>query len=247
MKERVQKILAGAGVGSRRKVEEMIAEGRVRVNGEVVALGAKADPIKDIIKVGNRRIHTSEPRIYIAMNKPRSVITSASDPEGRKTVLDLLPGIRFRVYPVGRLDYQSEGLLLLTNDGELANRLMHPSSEVGKVYHVKIQGQLEPGALSRLRKGVRLEDGLTAPARVTVLETGEKSSWVEIILHEGRNRQIRRMVEAVGHRVQRLRRMSIGPVTLGKLRAGESRMLTDDEVRQLGKAASARGEGGRRK
>jgi len=247
MKERVQKILASAGVGSRRKVEEMIAEGRVRVNGEVISLGDKADPVKDIIKVGNRRIYSSEPRIYIAMNKPRSVITSASDPEGRKTVLDLLPGIRIRVFPVGRLDYQSEGLLILTNDGDLANRLMHPSSETGKVYRVKIQGQLEAVALSRLRKGVRLDDGMTAPARVTVLETGEKSSWIELTIHEGRNRQVRRMLEAVGHRVQRLRRVSIGPIGLGKLRAGESRMLTDDEVRQLRKSTSAKPEGGRRK
>jgi len=220
MRERVQKILAGAGVASRRKIEDMIVEGRVRVNGQVISVGDKADPARDIIKVGNKRIYPSEPRIYIALNKPRNVITSVSDPEGRKTVMDFVKGIRVRVFPVGRLDYHSEGLLVLTNDGDLAHLLMHPSSGTEKVYQAKIQGVLTPSQTNRLKRGIRLEDGLTAPARVTALSAGENSSWVEITIHEGRNRQVRRMLEAVGHRVQRLRRVSIGPIGLGKLRAG---------------------------
>jgi len=238
MKERVQKILARAGVASRRKAEEMILEGRVTVNGRVAGLGDKADPAVDVVKVGRRRVGGAEPKVYFAFNKPRAVITSVKDPEGRKTVLDYFPEVRLRVFPVGRLDYHSEGLLLLTNDGDLAAALTRPASRIPKVYHVKIRGVLSEKERARLERGVRLEDGPTAPARVRILpERSPAGSWIEIEIHEGRNRQVRRMLEAVGHRVQRLRRVRIGSLELGRLRAGESRMLTPRELLLLRKEA----------
>ncbi len=236
MKQRLQKILAHAGVASRRKVEEMIAEGLVTVNGRVAVIGEKADPAIDHIKVGQKKISGSEPKVYVVMNKPRGVITSLSDPEGRKTVMDFLKGVRVRIFPVGRLDYHSEGLLILTNDGELANRLMHPSSKVDKVYHVKIREKLSDSEISRLRRGIRLDDGITAPAIVKPLPASDRGSWVEITIHEGRQRQVRRMFEAVGHLVQRLRRVRIGPLALGGLKAGESRLMSQDELTKLSRS-----------
>ena len=214
----------------------MILEGLVTVNGRVAVIGEKADPAIDHIKVGQRKISASEPKVYIVMNKPRGVITSLSDPEGRKTVMDFLKGVRVRIFPVGRLDYHSEGLLILTNDGDLANRLMHPSSKIDKVYQVKIRDKLSAPELARLRRGIRLDDGITAPAVVKPLPAGDRGLWVEITIHEGRQRQVRRMFEAVGHLVQRLRRVRIGPLALGSLKAGESRLMDKDELAKLSKS-----------
>lgn len=233
VKERLQKILAQAGVASRRKAEEMILEGRVTINGRVAELGEKADPARDLIKVGRKIINRPEPKIYIAFNKPRGVITSTHDPEGRKTVLDYFKGVKFRVFPVGRLDYHSEGLLILTNDGALAASLTHPSSKVNKVYHVKIRGELKDSEIARLRRGIRLEDGMTGPAKVRRIRGAGGNAWIEISISEGRNRQVRRMFQAVGHLVQRLRRVQVGPLQLGSLKAGESRVITKEELAKL--------------
>ncbi len=243
MKQRLQKILSHAGVASRRKVEDMILEGLVTVNGRVAVIGEKADPDIDHIKVGQKKISGTEPKLYVIMNKPRGVITSLSDPEGRKTVMDFLKGVKVRIFPVGRLDYHSEGLLILTNDGDLANRLMHPSSKIDKVYQVKIRGKLSEAEIARLRRGIRLDDGITAPAIVKPLPEGDKGSWVEITIHEGRQRQVRRMFEAVGHLVQRLRRVRIGPLVLGSLKAGESRLMNEGEVAKLSRSTGPAREG----
>ena len=240
--ERLQKILARAGVASRRKIEEMIVEGRITVNGRVAVLGEKADPERDSIKVGRQRITGAEPKVYFAFNKPRGVITSLSDPQGRKTVLDYLPGVRFRIFPVGRLDYHSEGLLILTNDGDLAAALTRASGRVPKVYHVKIRGTLAASEKARLERGIRLDDGPTQPARVTIVRTEKDNTWVEMEIGEGRNRQIRRMMEAVGHRVQRLRRVRIGSLELGRMNAGDSRVLSDRELARLKRDAGATAE-----
>jgi len=240
--ERLQKILARAGVASRRKIEEMILEGRIKVNGRVAVLGDKANPERDTIKVGRQRIAGPEPKVYFALNKPRGVITSVSDPQGRKTVLDYLPGVRFRIFPVGRLDYHSEGLLILTNDGELSEALTKASVKVPKVYHVKIRGTLKAAEKSRLERGIRLDDGPTLPARVAIVEAGKDTSWVEMEITEGRNRQIRRMMEAVGHRVQRLRRVRVGSLELGRMNAGDSRALSDRELARLRRDAGLTAE-----
>lgn len=240
--ERLQKILARAGVASRRKIEEMIVEGRITVNGRVAILGQKADPEHDTIKVGRQRVMRPEPKVYFALNKPRGVITSVTDPQGRKTVLDYLPGVRFRIFPVGRLDYHSEGLLILTNDGDLSAALTRSSLRVPKVYHVKIRGTLAASEKARLERGIRLDDGPTRPARVTVVEAGKDTSWIEMEITEGRNRQIRRMMEAVGHRVQRLRRVRVGSLELGRMNAGDSRALSDRELARLKRDAGLSAE-----
>ncbi len=244
MLERIQKILSAAGVCSRREAEELILEGKVRVNGRVVSeLGQKADPEEDVIKVGNRVVgRESGGKIYLLLNKPKGYVTTTKDPQGRKTVMDLLgrsrsSGIGARVYPVGRLDYDSEGMLILTNDGDFANAVMHPSKEVQKTYEVKVKGVMDDATLRRLAGGVRLEDGMTAPAKVRKLELTRANSWLEITIHEGRNRQVRRMCEALGHPVQKLKRTKVGPVGMGALPAGGYRELTPGEVRALLKAA----------
>ncbi|HSB51161.1 MAG TPA: pseudouridine synthase [Dissulfurispiraceae bacterium] len=239
MEERLQRILAQMGVASRRKAEELILEGRVTVNGETARLGMKADPSRDRIKVNGRLLTNREPRVYLAFYKPRGVVTSLSDPEGRRTVKDFLKGIRYRVFPVGRLDYDSEGLLLLSNDGDFANALLHPSRKVPKTYHVKVKGKISQDSVERLRTGVRLEDGLTMPAELRLLRFSEVNSWLEITIREGRRRQIRRMLEKVGHPVLRLRRIAIDGLTLRGLKPGQLRYLTEDDLRLL-MAASAR-------
>ena len=240
--ERLQKILAAAGVASRRAVEEMIREGRVTVNGRVAELGEKADPSKDHIKLDGKLVTSVEPKLYILMNKPRGVITSVSDPEGRPTVMDMIPGVKMRVFPVGRLDFHSEGLLILTNDGELANKLMHPSSKLPKTYIVKVKEPLGDAEIERLRTGVYLDDGKTAPAVVNKVKRAA-GEWVEITIHEGRNRQVRRMFERVGHLPQRLKRVSIGPVKIGNMKASETRIMTMEEVSALRKAVGAQQAG----
>jgi pseudouridine synthase len=238
MSERLQKVLAHAGVASRRAAERLIAEGRVSVNGTVVAeLGTKVDPVRDAIKVDGKRVGAAPSgRTYLVLHKPRGVVTTLSDPEGRPTVKDFLRGVKARVYPVGRLDYHSEGLLILTDDGALARDLMHPSRGVEKTYLAKVKGQPEPDVLSRLCRGIPLDGRRTGPARVRVVRRGD-NAWLEITIGEGRNRQVRRMFQAVGHPVQRLRRVAYGGVLLGRLPVGHLRPLHEAEVEQLARAA----------
>lgn len=238
MLERLQKIIAAAGIASRRAAEQFIVEGRVRVNGAVVSeLGAKADPDKDHIKVDGKLINPKQPKTYVALNKPVGYVTTMSDPEGRPMVKDLLKGIKVRVYPVGRLDYDTEGLLLLTNDGDFAHRIMHPAHELPKTYLVKIKGMLDEKAIAELEKGVYLDDGKTAPARVKKVRKEESNSWVEIVIHEGRKRQVRRMIDRVGHSVIKLKRIKIGALSLGDLPVGKYRYLAPEEIRELREAA----------
>ncbi len=233
--ERLQKILAQAGVASRRKCEEMIKMGAVEVNGVVVTeLGAKADPTNDVIKVNGKLIR-SEKKVYIMLNKSKGVITSANDPQGRKVVADYLPGVKERVYPVGRLDYDTEGLLLLTNDGEFANRLTHPSYKVPKTYLATVKGVPHGSLLEKLAKGIELEDGMTAPAEVEYhdVDTENNSAVISITIYEGRNRQVRRMFEAINHKVTRLKRVKYGELTLQQLGRNKFRHLSPYEVKGL--------------
>jgi len=237
MSERLQKVLAHAGISSRRAAERLILEGRVTVNGAVVVeLGTKVDPAIDAIKVDGKRVGAPPSgRTYLALNKPRGVVTTMSDPEGRPTVKDYLRGVKARVYPVGRLDYASEGLLLLTDDGTLARDLMHPSRGVEKTYLVKVKDRPDPDTLSRLRRGIPLDGKRTGPARARMVGHDD-NAWIEITIGEGRNRQVRRMFQAVGHPVQRLRRMRYGGVLLGSLPTGQIRVLSDAEVAGLRRA-----------
>lgn len=234
--ERLQKFLARAGVASRRKCEELITAGKVAVNGQVVReLGSKVDPHKDRITVDGQPVRI-EPHVYILLNKPRGVVTTASDPQGRQTVLDLID-LPQRVFPVGRLDMDTSGLLLLTNDGALANGLMHPKHEVDKQYRTEVAGYISDLALARLEAGVELEDGPTAPAEVRLLRRNKEKSLFEITIHEGRNRQVRRMCEKVGHPVLTLKRVKLAFLTLGKTAPGQWRYLTDQEVDRLFRVA----------
>jgi 23S rRNA pseudouridine2605 synthase len=249
---RLQKILSTAGISSRRASETLISEGRVTVNGATVTeLGSKADPATDDIRVDGRRVKAASTRRYILMYKPRGYITSRADPEQRPTVIDLLAkgGVRDYVYPVGRLDYESEGLLILTSDGDLAERLMHPSHEVDREYHVRVRGVPDAHALDRLSRGVVIDGRKTAPAEVELLKVIEGTSgddaMLSLAIHEGRNRQVRRMCEAVGHRVVRLRRVRIGPITDEHIRPGEFRDLDEREVAAL-KRVAAKGQRDRR-
>ena len=245
--ERLQKILSAAGIASRRAAEEYIREGRVSVNGETVTeLGTKADPDTDDIRVDGRRLRTPQRRRYILLYKPRGYITSRSDPQRRPTVIDLLTkgGVRDYVYPVGRLDYESEGLLLLTSDGDLAAKLTHPSHEVAREYEARVRGVPDRHALERLAKGIMLDGRKTAPAQVKLLKVNESTSGLNatlsVTIHEGRNRQVRRMCEAVGHPVDRLRRVRIGPITDPYIRPGEFRDLDAKEIAALKRAVSVR-------
>jgi len=240
--ERLQKILSAAGVASRRAAETLITQGRVSVNGQMVLeLGTKADPAVDDIRVDGQRIQVTERRRYLMLHKPRGYMTTRKDPEQRKTVFELLPEVREYIYPVGRLDYDSEGLLLLTNDGELAERLMHPRHEVEREYHVRVRGVPDEQAINRLRRGIMLEGRRTAPAEVSIIKTGlgarEDQVQLSVIIHEGRTRQVRNMCEAIGHPVVRLRRVRIGPISDPDLRVGEHRDLTSHEVARLRKSA----------
>jgi 23S rRNA pseudouridine2605 synthase len=235
MEKRLQKILSEVGIASRRKAEEMIAEGRVTVSGRVATLGTKADPLKEHIKVDGKLIARPEPKVYIIFNKPREVVTSLRDPEGRPTVKDFLKGIKYRVYPVGRLDFDSEGLLLLTNDGDFAHAVLHPSKNIPKTYHVKVKGNPEDTEIQKLRAGVKLEDGLTAPAQVRMIRKAKNNTWLEMTIHEGRKRQIRRMLEIIGRTALKLKRIRINGIELGKLVPGKYRYLTPEEVYRIKK------------
>ena len=234
--ERIQKVLARAGVASRRAVEEMIVRGRIRVNGERVALGRRIDAANDIVEVDGSRVPLSTDLAYYLVNKPVGVVTTAHDEEGRETVMDLLE-VEVRVFPVGRLDMDSEGAVLLTNDGELAQRLTHPSFGVPKTYLVEASGSVKEKSLRALARGVELDDGVTAPAEVRLIEKSPRGTLVEVSITEGKNRQIRRMFEAVGHPVRRLVRTAIGPLMLGRLKPATYRKLRPDEVMSLYRAA----------
>ncbi|HZG14732.1 MAG TPA: pseudouridine synthase [Candidatus Bathyarchaeia archaeon] len=231
--ERLQKILAQAGVASRRKCEELITQGRVKVNGTVsTELGTKVDPQNDIILVDDKPIHI-EKLIYLLLHKPTGVITSLHDPQGRRVVTDLLTDIQERVYPVGRLDYDTSGLLLLTNDGELANRIAHPSFEIDKVYRAWVKGIPSKESVKKLATGIRLEDGMTSPGEARIIEQEAQRTLLEITIHEGRNRQVRRMCDAIGHPVLKLERIRLGFLTLAGVKVGEYRHLTKEEVERL--------------
>ena len=235
MEKRLQKILSEIGIASRRRAEELIIEGRVTVNGRIAILGMKADPEKDHIKFGGKLIARPEPKVYLILNKPRGVVTSLSDPEGRPTVKDYLKGIKYRVFPVGRLDYDSEGLLLMTNDGDFAQAILHPSKKIPKSYLVKVKGSPEETEIKKLRAGVRLEDGITAPAKLQKVRSTENNTWLEITIHEGRKRQIRRMIEQTGHSVLKLKRTRINGIELGNLKPGEYRFLKPEEISKMKK------------
>ena len=233
--ERLQKVLAATGYGSRRIAEDLIAAGRVTVNGDVAVLGRRVDPEVDVVEVDGAPIGVRPDLVYYLLNKPVGVVTTARDTHGRPTVIDIVPS-EPRVFSIGRLDVDSEGLLLLTNDGDLANRVAHPSHGVDKEYLVEVDGgQVAAGAIRQLRDGVLLDDGVTAPAKVSQPDPGV----LRITIHEGRNRQIRRMCEAVGHRVTRLVRTRIGPITDRALAPGSWRELSTDEWRSLTEAVAA--------
>ncbi len=246
--ERLQKIIAAAGIASRRKAEELISSGKVQVNGTVITeLGSKADSEADHIRVNGKLLQGAQRHVYLLLNKPKGYVTTVSDPEKRPTVMDLIRGVKGRVYPVGRLDYASEGLLILTNDGDLAHRLMKAASHVAKTYLVKVAGTPKEEAIAKLRSGVSIliDDGKrvrTSAAAVKIVKEGA-NPWYEITLIEGRNRQIRRMFEAVGHHVEKIKRVKYGPLTLD-VPPGEFRSLTLREIERL-KSASAIGSGNR--
>ena len=232
--ERIQKILSRAGIASRRRAEKLIREGRVQVNGSVVTqLDAKANPLVDHIRVDGRLIKRLEPKIYIALNKPRGVLCTRMDPSGRPVVADLLKGVKVHPYPVGRLDANSEGLVVLTTDGEFFQRMAHPRHEKPRTYLVKVRGIPEARHIDRLRRGIQLSDGPTQPAQVKLIRPLKTNSWWQVVVKEGRNRLIRRMFEEIRHPVLRLRRVQYGTLRLGDLRPGQYRYLTRDEVDNL--------------
>ena len=242
MEERLQKILSRAGLASRRGAEKVMAEGRITVNGEVVtALGTKADPEQDDVRVDGVRVRAATAPVYIALYKPKGVVTTRRDPGGRTTVMDLVPRVA-GLFPVGRLDVTTEGLLLLTNDGAFAERVSHPRYEVPRVYHAKVHRIPDAETLGRLRRGVMVEGQRMAVDHVRVLEA-EKNAWLEVTLHEGKHHEVKRLLEAVGHPVSKLRRVSVGSLTLRGMKPGDYRSLTPQEVRGLqggGRKAQAR-------
>jgi 23S rRNA pseudouridine2605 synthase len=238
MQERLQKLIAAAGIASRRHAEELITSGVVTVNGKVVTeLGTKADPDTDHIKVRGKLINLSIERrekVYVLLNKPKGYLSSVSDPEGRPTIVELLPASLGRLYPVGRLDFNTEGLLLLTNDGDFTNFITAARNKVEKIYEAKVKGLPEEKAIERLRRGVTLEDGTrTAPAKIRRVGETEHNAWYEIVLHEGKNQQIRRMFELIGHSVIKLRRSQIGSLRDDALKPKHWRKLSPDEVKLL--------------
>jgi 23S rRNA pseudouridine2605 synthase len=230
MEKRLQKILSEMGIASRRKAEELILEGRITVNGKVATLGMKADPGRDHLKLDGKLLFRPEPKVYIMFNKPKSVVTTLHDPEGRPTVKDFFKKVKYRVFPVGRLDYDSEGLLLLTNDGDFAQSLLHPSKKIFKTYLVKVKGEPEEVKIDKLRKGIKLSEGVTVPAKIKRLRETENNTWFEMTIYEGRKRQIRRMFMEIRHPVLKLKRIKIGGLSLGDLEPGAYRFLTAEEI-----------------
>ena len=234
MQERLQKVIAHAGIASRREAERLIVLGQVAVNGTVVTkLGTKVDPARDIITLNGSVVTIVPEKIYVVLNKPAGYVSTLKDPQKRPIVMDLLDRVSSRVYPVGRLDYDAEGLLLLTNDGELAHRLQHPSYRICRTYEVKVKGSPPNRKLSLLRKGVQLEDGMTLPAKAAFLKKTLKNSWITVTLYEGRNRQVKRMCAAIEHQVLKLKRIRFGSLYLDDLPQGRYRKLTKAEVKGL--------------
>ncbi|HMA60472.1 MAG TPA: pseudouridine synthase [Halanaerobiales bacterium] len=231
--ERLQKVMAHAGVASRRKSEEIIAEGRVKVNGVVVTeMGTKVDPAQDTIEVDGEEIE-KETKTYLKLHKPRGYVTTVNDPQGRQTVMDLIHGIDKRIYPVGRLDLDSSGLLLLTNDGDLTHKITHPSHELDKEYMVVVNGELSQEEINRFKNGIQLEEGKTSPAEIEKVNQDPKNTTYQVIIHEGMNRQIRRMFDRLGYEVVSLIRVRIGNISLGSLKPGEHRKLSSKELQDL--------------
>lgn len=245
-KIRLQKFLSEAGVASRRKAEEMIRNGSVKVNGAIAQIGDSVDPKKDTVLVKGKKVMTQRTMRYILLNKPRGYVTTTDDDLGRKCVLELVKDVKERIYPVGRLDRVSEGALILTNDGAFANAMMHPSKHVPKTYRVTVRPGITPEQVDILSTGVELDGRLTAPCDVYVISKEEGRAVLEIVLYEGRNRQIRRMCESLNLEVARLRRTAVGPIKLGMLQTGEWRDLTPQEVETLFKAAGIKSGGGAR-
>lgn len=231
--ERIQKLIARAGLASRREAERWIEQGRVTVNGAVVNLGAKADLERDRIEVNGRPIAGSERKCYLMLNKPLGYVSTAHDPQGRSTVFDLVEEVPERLFSIGRLDLNTEGLLLLTNDGDLANSLLHPRYAIPKTYRVKISGDLTTRAVNILEQGVELEDGITAPAEVSRIRKSRRNTWFDLTITEGRNRQVRRMCEAVGSSVSMLKRIRFGTLDLNDLPVGKFRYLKPAELQEL--------------
>ncbi len=245
--ERLQKYLAGAGVASRRASETMILEGRVAVNGKVVKeLGTKVVPGKDKVTVDGKPIKQEEKMVYLLMNKPAGYLTTVKDTHDRPTVMDLLTDVKYRVFPVGRLDFETEGLLLLTNDGDFAYRMTHPKFKIKKTYLATVQGELTKERLAMLRNGVELEDGKTAPAEVNIVRQEKHRTVVEITIHEGKNRQVRRMFKAVKNPVLELKRISVGSLNLKGVGEGEYRHLTADELQKLRQRLGLGAAGGKK-
>lgn len=237
MLERLQKVIAQAGIASRRDAEQLISAGRVTINGKIVTeLGTKVNPKQDRIAVDKKLIKT-EKYVYLLLNKPKGVITALEDPQNRKTVAALVASIPERIYPVGRLDYNTEGLLIMTNDGDLTNTLTHPSNEIPKTYLAKVHGYPPEEKLDKLRVGIKLEDGVTAPAKINIVavDPEKELTTLEMVIHEGKNREIRRMCEAIGHPVKNLKRIKIAFLTLEGLRRGQYRQLLAEEVAELKK------------
>lgn len=232
--ERLQKYLAHAGIASRRTCEEIITAGKVKVNGQVVReMGVKIDPVNDVIEVNGKRVGEKEEKIYLLLNKPDGYVTTLRDPQGRPKVTDLVKEVAKRVYPVGRLDFETEGLLILTNDGEITYALTHPKHEIGKTYIALVKGLPDKDKIKRFQKGLRLADGPTAPAKVKFLKKQGSNALLEITIYEGRNRQVRRMCETIGHPVMNLKRVSMGFLNLDNLETGKYRHLTKTEVKKL--------------
>ena len=239
--ERLQKILSRAGIASRREAEKMILEGRVSVNDKIInELGRKFESTTCKICVDGKIISQVESKIYILLNKPKNIISSVKDDRGRTTVIDLITDIKERIYPVGRLDFDTEGLILLTNDGELMNALLHPKFQINKTYLAKITGLITEDKLIKLRTGIKLDDGITAPATVNVIKNLGTTSKIEITIHEGRNRQIRRMLSAIGCEVKSLKRIKFANLSIYGLKSGEYRQLTEMEINNLYKLTSLR-------
>lgn len=234
MEERLQKIIAQAGIASRRAAEKMITEGRISVNGrDVLSLGAKANAERDEIRVDGKLIFCHVPKVYVMLNKPQGYVTTLHDPENRPIVTDLLSGISERVFPVGRLDYDSEGLLLLTNDGDFSQKMMHPRFQIPKTYRVKIKGNLRKDEVLLLEKGIPLPDGIFKPVKVSFERQNKLSSWLTLTIRDGKNRIIRRVFEKLGHPVSRLIRVAVAGITLGDLGEGQHRELTKREKEKL--------------
>lgn len=242
MEERLQKLIAQAGIASRRKAEQLISDGEVTVNGEIITeLGTKANPASDHIKVGGKLINPlleKRENVYFLLNKPKGYLSSAADPEGRKLVIDLIPQSFGKLHPVGRLDYNTEGLIILTNDGEFTN-FVASSKKIPKVYDVKVKGLPNENAINKLRRGIMLEDGFkTAPAEIKELNSTKKNGWYEVTLYEGHNQQIRKMFDAVGHSVVKLRRISIGHISDKLLPVGAHRQLIPQELKEFQKLSA---------